>query len=60
MSVFPLPEASEAAQSSAAEPPALRLVPPHEHVWQLRAVEYDESFEVRRYECSGCDDVLYR
>ena len=40
--------------------PRLRLVPPHEHTWQLRSVEYDEAFEVRRYECDGCDDVLYR
>lgn len=60
MSVFPLPEASEATQPASATPPALRLVPEHEHVWQLRAVEYDEAFEVRRYECSGCEDVLYR
>ena len=31
----------------------------HEHVWELRSVEYDD-FEVRCYECTGCDDVLYR
>jgi hypothetical protein len=38
----------------------LRLVVGHEHVWQLRAVEYDDTLEVRRYECAGCDDVLFR
>jgi hypothetical protein len=37
----------------------LRLVPPHDHVWRLRAVEYDDGLEVHRYECSDCDDVLY-
>lgn len=37
----------------------LRVVAPHDHEWRLRAVEYDDGLEVRRYECSGCDDVLY-
>jgi len=40
--------------------PRLRLVAPHEHTWQLRGVEYDDTFEVRRYECDTCDDVMYR
>jgi hypothetical protein len=38
----------------------LRLVPPHEHEWQLRSVEYDDALEVRRYECTSCEDVLFR
>ncbi|HEX2892590.1 MAG TPA: hypothetical protein VHO29_01130 [Marmoricola sp.] len=38
----------------------LHLVPPHEHCWQLRTVEYDDTLEVRRYECETCDDVLFR
>jgi hypothetical protein len=58
VSVFPVPAEPEQSESSAR--PQLRLVAEHEHVWQLRAVEYDESFEVRRYECDGCTDVLYR
>ena len=58
MSVFPVPAQPEQPTSSAR--PQLRLVPEHDHVWELRAVEYDETFEVRRYECAGCDDVLYR
>jgi hypothetical protein len=44
--------------------PTLELVPGHEHghehTWQLRSVEYDESLEVRCYECAHCDDVLFR
>jgi hypothetical protein len=40
--------------------PRLRVVPAHDHTWQLRSVEYDETFEVRRYECDDCDDVMYR
>jgi hypothetical protein len=40
--------------------PRLQLVAPHEHTWQLRAVEYDEALEVRRYECDGCTEVLFR
>lgn len=40
--------------------PRLQLVAPHEHTWQLRAVEYDDTLEVRRYECDGCAEVLFR
>jgi len=60
MSVSPLP--SEPVSSAAADDdaPTLRLVPPHEHEWQLRSVEYDDGIEVRRYECDTCDDVLFR
>jgi hypothetical protein len=58
------PGASEpetpSAPTSGPTPPTLRLVAEHDHVWQLRAVEYDETLEVRRYECEACDDVLFR
>jgi len=57
MSVDPIPEVHEQPAPAA---PLLRLVPGHEHAWQLRAVEYDESFEVRRYECEGCTEVMFR
>jgi hypothetical protein len=59
VSAFPaVPEGPEAGTAG----PRLHLVAEqeHEHVWQLRAVEYDESLEVRRYECTHCDDVLFR
>lgn len=62
MSVIPVPatpEQSEPAETAATTTRPLRLVT-HEHTWQLRSVEYDDSFEVRRYECEGCDEVLYR
>jgi len=29
-------------------------------VWTLRGVDYDDTFEVRRFECESCDDVLFR
>lgn len=52
---------------SVPEPPALdgaplrlRLVAPHEHVWQLLSVEYDDGLEVRCYECLDCRDVQFR
>ena len=50
------------ATPDSAEPgtPQLRLVPAHEHLWRLRSVEYDDAFEVRRYECDACQDVVYR
>jgi hypothetical protein len=38
----------------------LRLVPRHEHTWELRVVDFDEGLEVRRYECRDCDDVQFR
>ncbi|MGY2875024.1 hypothetical protein ACVW00_002214 [Marmoricola sp. URHA0025 HA25] len=57
MSVIPVPATPE--PSDPPETPLLRLVT-HEHTWHLRSVEYDDAFEVRRYECAGCDDVLYR
>jgi hypothetical protein len=58
VSVIPVPATPEPADSPETPSP-LRLVS-HEHVWQLRSVEYDDAFEVRCYECTGCDDVLYR
>jgi hypothetical protein len=57
VSVDPIPDVPE---QPVQVPPILRLVPGHEHVWQLRAVEYDEAFEVRRYECEGCAEVMFR
>lgn len=54
------PEVPEGAEPVPGTPPRLRLVPEHDHLWQLRSVDYDESLEVRRYECTQCDDVLFR
>ena len=59
MSVIPVPATPEPSESAETLAPPLRLVT-HEHVWQLRSVEYDDAFEVRCYECTACDDVLYR
>jgi len=62
VSVFPVPaapEPSEPPEAAEAPAPPLRLVT-HEHQWELRSVEYDETFEVRCYECTGCDEVMYR
>jgi hypothetical protein len=59
VSVIPVPATPEPSESDETPTRPLRLVT-HEHVWQLRSVEYDDAFEVRRYECAGCDDVLYR
>jgi hypothetical protein len=58
MSVTPLP--SVPGPSALVSPPALRLLTGHEHAWELRAVEFDDGLEVRRYECCECDDVLFR
>lgn len=64
MIVVPLPAASPGSGASASTAPGsgtrLRLVPAHEHTWELRAVDFDEGLEVRRYECSGCEDVQFR
>jgi hypothetical protein len=64
VSVIPIPELPETPEppSSASTTvlPRLRLVAGHEHTWMLRAVEYDEALEVRRYECETCNDVLFR
>ena len=65
---FPaVPEPSEPSESTGASAskadttaPTLRLVAGHEHVWELRSVEYDDALEVRRYECTGCEDVHFR
>ena len=59
MTVIPV-GALESRATVESTTPRLRLVPAHEHVWRLRSVEYDDAFEVRLYECDGCDDVLYR
>jgi hypothetical protein len=45
--------------------PHLRLVSPtavteHEHAWRLLSVDFDDTFEVRRYECETCSEVLFR
>jgi hypothetical protein len=63
VSVTPIRTAPDVTADTAeptTEPPQLRLVPPHEHSWRLRTVEYDDSLEVRRYECETCEDVLFR
>ena len=61
MSIIPLPAATESAAAEASSSAAvLHLVPRHEHTWELRAVDFDEGLEVRRYECRGCDDVQFR
>ncbi len=38
--------------------PTLRVVAPHEHTWQLRGVEYDDTFSVTRFECD-CGEVRF-
>lgn len=60
MSVTAFPAVPEGPEPGTSVPPRLRLVPEHEHLWELRSVEYDDALEVRRYECTGCDDVLFR
>ena len=59
MSVNPVPAMPEPSESLEPAVRPLHLVT-HEHTWQLRSVEYDDAFEVRRYECDGCDEVVYR
>jgi hypothetical protein len=61
VSVIPLPAATEPtpAETTSATT-VLRLVPRHEHTWELRVVDFDEGLEVRRYECRDCDDVQFR
>lgn len=49
----PLEEAAPGAPR-----PLLHVVPVHEHTWQLRGVEYDDSFAVSRFECD-CGEVLF-
>jgi hypothetical protein len=58
VSVIPVPATPDPSDSVEAPVRPLHLVT-HEHVWELRWVEYDD-FEVRCYECTGCGDVLYR
>jgi hypothetical protein len=60
MSVVPFRAVPDPTQPDVPSSPRLRLVAGHEHVWQLRAVEYDDAFEVRRYECDGCAAVHFR
>ena len=59
MTVIPVPATPEPSDAPEAVSRPLRLVT-HEHAWELRSVEYDNALEVRCYECTGCDDVLYR
>jgi hypothetical protein len=59
VSVIPVPATPESSELVETPPRPLHLVT-HEHVWELRSVEYDDTFEVRCYECTGCDDVMYR
>ena len=33
--------------------------PPHVHIWELRAVEFDAWGRVSLYECLGCAHVRY-
>jgi hypothetical protein len=39
--------------------PRKPLDPPHVHVWELRAVEFDSWGEVSLYECLSCPRVRY-
>ena len=43
-----------AALPSPSDPPA------HEHDWQLREVDYEDSLEVREYTCTRCGMTTYR
>jgi len=52
-----VPEPPEVQTSDRAR---LRLVPVHDHEWQLVSVDYDDGLEVRHFECAGCGDVLFR
>jgi hypothetical protein len=56
----PGPAGSTAASTTRSPATRLRLVPAHAHTWELRAVDFDEGLEVRRYECSDCEDVQFR
>lgn len=61
MSVTPSPVTGASSSDETTSPAiVLRLVPRHEHTWALRAVEFDDGLEVRRYECGSCDDVQFR
>jgi hypothetical protein len=40
--------------------PGTPVPPVHtEHVWELRAVEFDEAVSVQRFECRTCGDVRF-
>jgi hypothetical protein len=60
VSITPLPAANPSPAEAASSAAVLHLVPRHEHTWELRAVDFDDGLEVRRYECCGCDDVQFR
>jgi hypothetical protein len=61
LSVNPFPVTPEPEESTETDQaPRLHLVPTHEHQWRLFSVEYDDAFEVRRYECETCGDILFR
>jgi hypothetical protein len=61
VSITPLPAATaSSAAEAASSATVLQLVPRHDHTWELRAVDFDDGLEVRRYECSRCDDVQFR
>lgn len=59
MSVIPVPDTPDLPDTGSSAP-RLHLVAGHEHAWELRDIEYDQGFEVRRYECADCDEVLFR
>ena len=37
----------------------LRLVEPHEHTWQLRGIDYDDTGAVREFVCTVCAEVWF-
>ncbi|MBJ7528655.1 MAG: hypothetical protein JHD04_03905 [Nocardioides sp.] len=52
----PLP----APEPLGAEGVRLDLPRTHQHLWDLRGVEFEDGLTVRSYECTGCTDVLFR
>jgi hypothetical protein len=61
VSIIPLATGTSPAETEPTHTATvLQLVPRHDHTWELRAVDFDEGLEVRRYECRTCDDVQFR
>ncbi|MCW2766486.1 MAG: hypothetical protein JWO11_2445 [Nocardioides sp.] len=40
--------------------PLLPEHPAHEHLWELRNVEFSEGVAVQEFACTGCDHVWFR
>jgi hypothetical protein len=44
------------------QPPApyLPAEPAHEHLWELRNVDFSDGEAVHEFSCTGCNDVWFR